>query len=235
MPGWLQSLQAAGRWKGVLVAAVLAGFCGACQDDLSRYYPLEDGRTWQYRVSLVQPGKEAVVTAGTVVNLPAQTVLGRNAAPQRSELFGQTVVRFLADDGSGVLEFAQQVADEPPQAKERPSYVLKQPVEVGTSWSSTWRGARRGMPVSFPVVKAITSVDDTVMVPAGTFADCLHVRISGRVELDLGTGLANVEVTGDEWYAPGVGFIKAAFRETVNAGESITELSIDLESYERPR
>ena len=89
--------------------------------------------------------------------------------------------------------------------------------------------------MSLPTVKAITGVNETVMVPAGTFAGCLRLRITGKADIHLASGPATIEVQGNEWYAPQVGFIKGAFRETINGGESSTELGTDLESFTRLR
>jgi hypothetical protein len=86
-----------------------------------------------------------------------------------------------------------------------------------------------------PSVKAIAGVNETVMVPAGTFAGCLRLRITGKADVALASGPATIEVQGDEWYAPQVGFIKGTFRETVSGGHpATTELGMDLESYMRP-
>jgi hypothetical protein len=49
------------------------------------------------------------------------------------------------------------------------------------------------------------------------------------------SGPATIEVRGDEWYAPEIGFIKGAFSETVNSGEATTELGMDLASFAKPR
>jgi hypothetical protein len=109
------------------------------------------------------------------------------------------------------------------------------PLADGTTWSSTWQSTQEGRRMSFPTVKAIIAVNETVMVPAGTFAGCLRLRITGKSDVNLTSGAATIEVQGTEWYAPNVGFIKGAFRETINGGESSTELAMDLESFTRLR
>ncbi|HYN37984.1 MAG TPA: hypothetical protein VES39_01910 [Rhodospirillales bacterium] len=198
------------------------------------YYPLDAGIVWQYRVSLIEGG--AVVAGNAnVLNLEPATIFDHTAVPQRSDLFGQTVVRYLAQTEGGIVQIAQQSGTAPPVANNPPDYVLRLPLNSGTSWSSTWNSARERGRVSFPTVKTITGNRDTVMVPAGTFTDCLHVRIAGRSEVALLAGPATVAVTGEEWYAPDVGFIKGAFRETVNQGEAAIELAINLESFGRAR
>ena len=222
------------RSRFALLAVVSLVVCSGCDDDLDGYYPLEAGHAWQYRVLVMQEGGALRGTA-VVANLPPATVFGRVSVPQRSELFGKTVVRFLAATNVGVVEFAQQAGTAPPVADDPPDYVLRLPVAAGTSWSSIWKSTRDGGWVSFPTVKTITGTRETVMVPAGTFAECLRVKIAGKAEAALLTGSVTIEVTGEEWYAPDVGFIKGAFRETVNQGEATSELAINLESFREAR
>lgn len=220
---------------GFTALAALLLFAGAgCDDDLTTYYPMDEGRTWNYRVSVSQDG-ESVSANAVVANLATADVLGRTGVPQRSELFGQTVVRYLTERSDGIVEYAQQSGDTAPVAKDRPDYVLKIPIVPGTSWSSSWQSTTGGTPVDFPTVKAISTIRETVIVPAGTFADCLRIRIAGKNELGLPKGQTIIEVRGEEWYAPGVGFIKGTFRETVNHGEATTELAINLESFGQAR
>lgn len=220
-------------WARLLPLVVaMAGLSAACQDDFDHYYPLDAELTWQYRVSLAQGDVTAI--PASVTNLEPREVLGRSAVPQRSQMFGQTLVRYLINDDNGIMEFAQQVGDVP-LLRDPPNYVLKTPLEVGTSWSSTWQTMRDGLPVSFPTVKTITATNETITVPAGTFVGCLHVRITGKGDVRLATGPATIEVIGDEWYAAGVGYVKGTFRETVDAGASITELGMALEASARLR
>lgn len=215
---------------------VLAGaplvVCGGCDDDLSRYYPLAPGLSWRYRVRVVQSSGTAIDTA-LVTNLNPVTLLGRSLVPQRSQLFGQTVVRFLARTETGVVQFAQQTGQNPPVARDPPDYILRVPVTIGTSWSSTWESTQAGSHTSLPTVKTIAGLRDTVMVPAGTFADCLHMKIAGRAEVRLPSGpVVPIEVTGDEWYAPRIGFIRGAFREAVNQGQTTSDLAMSLEIFD---
>jgi hypothetical protein len=215
------------------IAWLTATLVASCRDDLSRFYPLEAGMTWQYRVSLTQ-GREQTTTTAQVANLQPADVLGRTGVPQRSELFGQMLVRYLARDERGVFEFAQQQPGGVVTGIGNENYILKVPLADGNTWPSTWQSNREGRRASFPTVKAIAATDETVMVPAGTFSRCIRLRITGKGQANLATGPATIEVHGDEWYAPDVGFIKGVFRETVNSGETTTELEMDLASYAKP-
>lgn len=233
--GWRPALNR-GSSRALGLAATLTALTalillvGGCDDDLTRYYPVSAGRTWRYQVSLAYGG-EAATGEATVVNLPRTELMGRIVVRQRSELFGQTVVRYLAENPDGIVEVAQQSGDGQPTPKERPDYVLKVPLAGGTNWAAVWRSTSGGTVIAFPTVKSIDSTRETVMVPAGTFTNCVHVRITGKTDTALAKGPATIEVQGEEWYAPGVGFIKGSFRELVNHGESSSELTMVLESW----
>jgi hypothetical protein len=217
--------------RGVFFAvAVCALACCGSSDDLERYYPLASGLTWEYRVSLTRHGDVAASQA-TVENLPAATVLGQTGVPQRSETFGHEVIRYLADDDRGIFEFAQQSGGNALVKNDPVDYVLKVPLATGTTWASTWQSTHNGSNISFPTVKAISGTKETVMVTAGTFIDCVHVKITGKADVSLASRATTIEVLGDEWYAPNVGFIKGSFREQVNLGEAVTELGMDLQSF----
>ena len=215
------------------LCGLATALCLGCQNDLTRYYPLDSGFAWRYRVSLAN-NHELVTTSADVVNLHKTDMLGRAAVPQRSEMFGESIVRYLTIDGGGVLEYAQQGSDGSFVDVSSPNYVLRLPVADGTTWSSTWQSTRDGTRISVPTVKAVAATGETVMVPAGTFAGCLRLHITGKAENTSTGGPATIEVQGDEWYAPEIGFIKGSFREIVNDGRIITELSMDLESFTRP-
>jgi hypothetical protein len=216
------------------VAGLAALLLWSCQDDLTRYYPLDAGLTWRYRVSLAEGGG-LITTTADVANLRPADVLGRTAIPQRSEMFGQSLVRYLAKDRRGVFEYAQQAGSGTPVGKDAPNYVLILPVADGTAWSSTWQSTRDGRQQPFPTVKAIAATDETVTVPAGTFSGCLRLKIIGKAQVNLPGGPATIEVRGDEWYAPEIGFIKGTFSETMNSGEATAEIGMDLASFAKPR
>jgi hypothetical protein len=216
------------------IAVLTLALCLGCHGDLTRYYPLDPGFAWQYRVSLTEDHKLTVVRAD-VVNMQESHLLGRKTVPQRSDMFGQILIRFLVLDGRGVFEYAQQVGDGVPISTEPPNYVLRAPVADGTTWSSSWHTVKEGRRLSVPTVKTIAAGNETVMVPAGTFAGCLRVRITGKVNVNLRSGPSTIDVQGDEWYAPEVGFIKGTFRETVNGGQlGSTELGMLLDSFAKP-
>ena len=138
---------------------------------------------------------------------------------RKSEMFGQTLVRYLAVDGRGVFEFAQQSGNGAVVAKDAPNYVMV-PLADGTTWSSTWPAP--GMPANVAADRqALTAVNGTVIVPARNFCRLSPAPDPPAGPTSISPALpATVEVRGNEWYAPEVGFIKGAFRETVGNAAS---------------
>jgi hypothetical protein len=130
-----------------------------------------------------------------------------------------------------VFELAQQVADGAPIVpRESPNYVLKQPLQAGTQWSSIWQSAQPSGPFVFPITKTIAATDEVITVPAGGFRGCVRIEIAGSASLpDSG---ATLRVQGREWYAPGVGYVKGSFQEeVVGAPERGTEIRFALQSH----
>jgi hypothetical protein len=82
-------------------------------------------------------------------------------------------------------------------ATSQPFFVMKNPVEVGTTWTVSW--VTEG--ISYTSRLTVRSVDDTVATPAGTYTNCMKIEdvlaLSGQ-EDDVVT----------YWYAPDVGEVR---------------------------
>ena len=83
-----------------------------------------------------------------------------------------------------------------PSARSRRTTSSRAPLAEGTTWSSTWQSASTGQRLSVPTVKAIAGVNETVMVPAGTFAGCLRLRITGKADVNLSERAGNDRSAG---------------------------------------
>ena len=164
-----------------------------------------------------------------VTNLAGRTVNGRAVTPQESRQFDQVQLRFIAEATDGIVETAAQSAsDRAPQMKQPPNYVLKQPLQEGTAWSSTWQSNQFGAVTMIPVDKRIVERGKPIDCRSGRFDDCLRVQISGDGTVNAPNGPTAIKVTGDEWYCAGVGFIQGVFREELPDFPANT-ISIDLE------
>ncbi len=181
-----------------------------------RYYPLEAGRTWTYAM-VIQPARGQTTTADThVTNLNERTVAGQTVTPQDTEAFGQRRLHFISVDDRGVVEIADQDTAAPePRIKSPPNTILKMPITVGAAWDTTWETNQLGTRTLLPMTKKVESIDRPCTTVAGTFSTCLHLRLIGSGLVRAGEESAVVDVAGDEWFAPGVGYIRGVFEESV--------------------
>jgi hypothetical protein len=218
--------------------ACVAIACGACTHTLSSYYPLEAGRAWDYTLGIEQgnASKKSLQSSARVSNLPPQPLQGRSVTPQESRQFGQSTLRFIAEDRAGIAEVATQWPGEPgPRSESSPNYLLKQPLREGTTWVSLWRSNQFGVAAQFPVTKRIVRYGETIEAPAGRFQDCLRVQLSGTGSVRAPQGPTPIQVSGDEWYCAGAGFVRGTFREELpEFPEQRNFIELNLTRSDRP-
>jgi hypothetical protein len=168
---------------------------GRCDELSESYFPLKEGRRWEYNVTSDQGETKKLL----ITNLAPREVLGAKVTPRKWVLGGATVIEFMKQDDTGVYRYAEQQGE-----KAAPSLVtpmechLKFPITQGNSWNMTTKVGSNDLKLSL----TIESVSDDVKVPAGTFKDCLKIKQAG----DNGAGTS---VMGYEWYAPKVGVVKS--------------------------
>lgn len=149
---------------------------------VERYFPLEEGKIYHY---VTRDGPETGMLVAKV----------HRSDPKHAELqLSNATKRFaLLPDGVSYVGGA---------------YILKAPLEVGTSWPGEHGGTTK-----------ITSADASVEVPAGHYASCIRtVEEGGRPPG------ARYETT----YCPGIGMVLLV----VTAGGS--EARAELKSYGAP-
>jgi hypothetical protein len=95
------------------------------------YFPLNKGKTWNYRVSLTQEGRTAA-SAAVITSLPSRELLSKAVATQHMEVVGQRQLRFIVQDHAGIYEWANQPDGAPePIIRETPNYFVKAPIKIG--------------------------------------------------------------------------------------------------------
>ena len=148
------------------------------------YFPLEDGKIYAYAV-IVDDSPDQGMTVFDVVR--TDKAHGKLVAK------GSKVTKSFSYSPDGV-------------ARDTGVFILKAPIEVGTSWPGEHGGTTR-----------ITSIDASVKVIAGSYASCVQtVEEGGRV------GTTKSWVTT---YCPGVGIVLLEVK-----GEG----RIELKSYGAP-
>lgn len=198
-------------------------FIAACDRpaDTTSYFPLTPHSQWTYQVTTAIDG-EIRKSVQIIRTLDNHSHDGKPVTVRRSEIDGSIGVEYwLRETPESIVRIAQRT-DLQDQAVMEPSArtVLKLPVQAGSAWAAPTvaytilrkseypRELKYGNPVS--MTYSVETVDDEVVVPAGTFRKC--ARVKGRADLTLYTdpvaGFRKVPITTTEWYCPGVGLTK---------------------------
>ncbi|MFO1154031.1 MAG: hypothetical protein U1E42_10285 [Rhodospirillales bacterium] len=221
------------RPKAPVWLLALALSVTGCADARKDDYPLDAGRTWTYRMLIRQgaEGSERVTEAQSVVtNLPGRQLAGQRVVPQRQDAFGSARIRLIRDDGIRVAEVGEvREPDGAEVARPQPNLILLRPLVPGASWSATWETMQSGQPVLVPMQKMVETTEGIVEVGAGRFTNALRLAIAGGGSVVINGSPERVEVSGEEWFAPGVGLVQASFREVVvGHGEAATRVDLHL-------
>lgn len=212
-----------------LIASAVVGLagCGRAPAD-DRYFPLEPGHRWTYRVTTqTDEGREQeTLTLRTEGRDTLPALDGKTALRRRSD---SGVDYWLQADASGIVRVASKSDAEPePRLDAPPRTVLKTPYAVGTQWQTPTapyllmrrndfpREIRHAHP-SVAMVYQIEATDETVTTPAGRFEHCLRVRGTAglKVYADPASGWREVPLVTTEWYCPDVGLVKLERDERV--------------------
>lgn len=236
---------AAGRTPGqtgstpvhhVFCLAVALLFLGACDRPDAGYFPVTPGYEWTYDINRSTPPLQGLVTQKAIVrNLRQETLNGTRYYPK---IYASGRKHFFTRSAAGIGRVS------PADGSIEP--VIGYPLEAGTEWSSKarlqlfdlpkkledgWDGLSRHMTMDY----TITSLDESVTVPAGRFSRCLRVDAVGFLGLPqrilLGIRIIKVEQT--QWYAPEVGLVKMTRREFAIPNLYPSEYTQVLTSFKR--
>ena len=234
------------RYFAILLSVLLGGFAlHGCGRATESYFPLEKGWRWVYRIDLrTMDGSSH--KKYTVENL-GRTALEAQAVSARRTGDGTTY--YYRKDANSVFRVGEALPDEPTRLYPTPIIVLPTTATLSSaSWSkseSTVALQRAGSPkadalrkitVQLQMHYVIQSVDDDVVVPAGHFEHCLRVRGTGATEQDIGShaGPTTIRAVSTEWFARGVGLIRAERVETTNSMIIPTgDFRMELEEFRR--
>jgi hypothetical protein len=208
----------------------------SCSKGIDSYYPLKEGRTWEYQMTTGSMFGSAGAQKIVVTNFASRDLKGKKVTPQKIDVGGQTSFSFIAEDAGGILNYASQPPGAAePEIKATPTYILKNPIQAGTTWEDKTKTALLMEKVPFTLKSTIESKDETVTVPAGTFKDCIKVKGTGSAQKNTGFfGVAEITVEHYDWFAPGIGMIKSIVKESSNhmmVGSG--EVTFQLESFKK--
>ena len=218
------------RWRlMVLVFIALFGViaCGGEPPDKDDYFPLNKGLSWEYRYQLTTPLKQEEGVY-RVSNLGTAEVGGETVTVRRTN---EGRDYYLMRKADGVYRYASRTLFQgEPVVDESMRLVLPLPYsdDGERRWSSTTGTyvIHRAGPSTittdpvpdFLMSYRVVSRDETVVVPAGKFEDCLLVEgvATLKVFADPHVGYMDVPVKTREWYAPGVGLVKLERSEVLD-------------------
>ena len=210
----------------VLLAACGGGGDGGGTDDNSGYLPLATGNRWVY-----DDGSESRVTGQ------------RDAGGQRWWVLqdtqnGLTDEALLRKDAQGIYS-----RFEDPQIGTLTYTLIKLPVAAGTSYPAAsyrltaffdYDGNGTADDVDLASEATVVGIE-SVVTPAGTFGNALHMRLSGTstvVYRPSGTRALLSTTVGDDWFADGIGPVKGTSSDTLAATGDVTTSSYALTGYQ---
>ena len=224
-------------------AAVYLSFClfgtlllCACDRPAAGYFPVTPGYEWNYDISRTMPVIQGVVTQKSIVrNLRPRTVGANSYYPK---IYANGRKYFFTKSTEGISRTSP--------GDDRVEQVIGYPLRVGTEWSNTarlqlfdlpkkledgWDGLSRNMTMDY----TITSLDESVKVPAGHFSRCLRIDAIGFLDLPqrLMLGIRLIKVEQTQWYAPEVGLIKMTRREYATPNLYPSEYTQVLTSFKQ--
>ncbi len=162
------------------------------------YYPLDEGSFWDYEIVVTEFGRSRDPSFERIRNLAQVRVNGEEVTPRKAESPGGMTFLVAAREDGVCLVGGQPANQDEPTLLDEPDYFIKEPIEVGATW--TYEG----------ITMTIEATGVSVTVPAGAFDGCLKIKRAGTIEGQyMGPRATVIESEGYEWYAPGVGLIKS--------------------------
>ena len=120
----------------------------ACSRGEQGYYPLKEGSTWEYQISLGRGQTER----GVLTNLAQRDLKGKKVTPQKFDIGQQSYFTFIAADDTGIYEYAQQPAGAlEPEVPSVPSFLFKYPLKTGNTWDGTTEPKFLSAKISIPI------------------------------------------------------------------------------------
>jgi hypothetical protein len=220
----------AGQFSAVARAALILSACvfstRAAAFASAPYFPLPDGATWTYHVS--DGTTETRTVAGSKSFSGVQVKIIRDQTGTEN---------YFTNDNSGVGFhggfFVDPVHGNETDTYSPPVLVLSRDSTIGTTVSSS--GNTTGIQGSVTITLSYTSAStplafETVTVPAGTFANALHLRFTISYSGVVNGTPVSFSKTLDDWLVRGVGSV----REVQTQPNSTTTTTWELQSYNVP-
>src|SRR5438132_2834769 len=215
------------RSRPVACAALILSAClfstQAAAFASAPYFPLPDGATWTYNVSDgTTSTTETRTVAGTKSFNGAQVKIVRDQAGNEN---------YFTNDDAGVRVHGALFVD-PVNGNETDTYGPPVPFAardsiIGTQVSGS--GSATGVQGSTTFTLSYTSAStplaiETVRVPAGTFTNAVHLRLTINYSGVVDGIPVNYSATLDDWLVAGVGSVREVSTDTTSSTTTTWEL-----------
>lgn len=223
-------------WIVSCVSALILLFCAFNLSGQSDYYPLNRGTQYVYEVKATQKSSAALaqeqILSAMIIHLGSANVQGKTVTPEGRYIDGKLAgVTFVADDETGIYYFANQNSHQKKPVVMNPiQYLIKYPVQTGATWKQQSSGFEMVNDKKLPITldASIVSSDEIVVVPAGVFAKCLKIQMTGK--LPSSNGSPEFRINNQLWYAPGLGMIKQVqTEERLSSGPASFTMVLNLQ------
>lgn len=189
----------------------------SCENSEPGFYPLDAGLVWQYdiqkqTVNGISRQKDIIQNMG-VSNRDGETTFIQNSISGSESHYqlSTTAIRLKYTNLPGGTRI---------NPGDTTAIVFYYPLSVGTQWqdfitTSTLKSHDRNandVIEAIPVTVTIESINDTVVVAAGKFRNCIRVVSVGEKLVQKGKyayqGTMTIRIENTRWYASGVGLVK---------------------------
>lgn len=162
------------------------------------YFPLSVGNTWIYYPSFGANGNRVDTVIGEeTINGIHTYIWNRQEAPDDN----YNEKRWIATDNSGVkvYKYWDNLEVDPAVIINPPWVTFKSNPNVGDTFTGEFEPYSG---IRYTVTSYIESVSETVTVPAGSFTNCVRIKVLNEM-----TENSNKTAVGwyREWYAPNIG------------------------------
>lgn len=228
----------------LLAVLALAG-CGEEEKGEAEYFPMATGNTWEYLETYDDTTHEPETTRHTVSGKETITDFDGNevetwvVANNPNVETDEARVYWIVDDGITVRRIRQTVDSEGDGAIDKQQDYVPGITKIdrghlvaGDSWNdevlrhTTYPSDPSATQESKLLLYewSVVSTSETVVVPAGTFDNCLRVERNNTAD-------ASNEETKIYWFAPGVGKVKeqTVAAESDNKVEELTSYEVDVQ------
>tara|TARA_Y100000022_G_C13191359_1_gene348207 strand:+ start:209 stop:892 length:684 start_codon:yes stop_codon:yes gene_type:complete len=218
-------------------------FLFSCSGENSEYFPLKKN-SWTYRIEIIPEVEKKILYKKTNTSVGGKKIKvkgkEKNVFPVLRE-DGTTFYYEISKDGiyrNGVRYLKDKKIN-----FDKKRLVLPKPIKLNKKWSNdskTFLILRRypyydyKATTNFQINYKITSINQIVTTPYGTFNDCILVEGEGQTNFigDSEIGSIGIKITSQEWYSKKAGLVKMIREEATDTDLFGTTRMIQLlETY----